>query len=320
MNRPLWLWIDPTRACNLKCTFCYTKRSHADEHLSLERLRAFLDIILDTPGLVIQKLNFNWRGDPLMNPDFLALLDELEGRELAFPVEFHTNGVTIDGPVARQLVATARRTQIFVSIDGGNETSHDFNRGPGAFRAALNGLVQLLEARGSARTPRIGVFQLDLGIPPLAYDPEFVHAAGRVDEWVRILPIHPTSGRRIRPQAPGADAEQRATVPLGEPDDRWWAREVPEGDTQPQSPCFWAGNALFIAPDGNVSVCLLSHTADGLLGNLLSTPLPSILRRADDFRTRIQERGRRGVTHCARCRLAAGEPRPTILWDGTVRR
>jgi MoaA/NifB/PqqE/SkfB family radical SAM enzyme len=313
MNKPLWLWIDPTRDCGLKCRFCYTKPSHAFEHLTVDRLRTYLDVILSTPGLALQKLNFNWRGDPLMNPDFVSLLRELENRRLAFPVEFHTNGTTIDEQTADQLVQTADRTQIFVSIDGGNETSHDFNRGDGTFRAAVGGLCRLLEARGERPTPRIGLFQLDLGVPEAAYDAEFAGVAERVDEWVRILPIHPTSGRRIRPRAPGADVGLLpARHPGAAPDDRWWAREVPEGDEQPQGPCFWAGNAVFVAPDGSVSVCLLSHTFDGVLGNLLTTPLPEILERAEQFRMTIGVLGRAGVRHCAQCRVSAGEPRLSV--------
>lgn len=104
----------------------------------------------------------------------------------------------------------------------------------------------------------------------------------------------------------------RVAVPAGEPEDRWWAREAPVGDAQPQAACFWAGNALFVAPDGTVSVCLLSHSPDGVLGNLLSTPLRSILRRAEDFRNGIEALGRSGVGHCAHCRISAGEPRPAI--------
>ena len=30
----LWLWIDPTRRCNLKCALCYTKASHAASDLT----------------------------------------------------------------------------------------------------------------------------------------------------------------------------------------------------------------------------------------------------------------------------------------------
>ena len=313
MTRPLWVWIDPTRDCGLKCKFCYTKRSHAVEHLSLDRLRNYLDVILGAPDLALQKLNFNWRGDPLMNPDFLSLLREIEQRQLGFPVEFHTNGTTLDLTTAQQLVDTAVRTQIFVSIDGGNETSHDFNRGEGTFRSAVDGLSRLLQARGDRRTPRLGLFQLDLGVPEAAYDADFSRVAEAVDEWVRILPIHPATGNRIRPHTRGASVEpSSARQPGAVPEDRWWAREVPSSYEQPQGPCFWAGNALFVAPDGNVSVCLLSHTADGLLGNLLTTPLPEILDRAEDFRTQITVQGRKNLRHCARCRVSAGVPRPAV--------
>jgi mycofactocin biosynthetic radical S-adenosylmethionine protein MftC len=182
--RPLWMWIDPTRECGLKCHFCYTKRSHGFDHLTPDALREILDIVLGDPSVIVQKLNFNWRGDPLMNPQFLALLEEIERRSLTFPMEFHTNGTTIDASVADDLVSIVRRIQIFVSIDGGTEASHDFNRGAGTYRKALNALDLLLTARGDRDKPSIGLFQLDLGVPQEAYDPEFLRLATSVDEWV----------------------------------------------------------------------------------------------------------------------------------------
>jgi sulfatase maturation enzyme AslB (radical SAM superfamily) len=313
MDQPLWLWIDPTRECGLKCTFCYTKRSHAEEHLTLNHLRTFLDVALGEPDISLQKLNFNWRGDPLMNPEFISLLSEIEERQLTFPVEFHTNAMGLDESVAQELVRVVRRTQIFVSIDGGNATSHDFNRGQGTFRSAMEGLSRLLDARGDRPTPRIGLFQLDLGVPAASYDPTFTALGRRVDEWVRIHPIHPRSGRRIRPHAPTGEAADCLEEPDDiSPDERWWARDVPVGDAKPQGPCFWAGNALFIAPNGDVSVCLLSHTPDGILGNLLVDPLQDLLIRARDFRTKLQVLGRSAVHHCTSCRVAPGEPRPLL--------
>src|SRR5262245_24865741 len=42
--KPLWMWIDPTRECGLKCHFCYTKRSHGSDHLTPDTLRRILDI------------------------------------------------------------------------------------------------------------------------------------------------------------------------------------------------------------------------------------------------------------------------------------
>ena len=315
-NQPLWLWIDPTNDCGLKCHFCYTKRSHGSAHLSPAMLRRYLEILLNAPGISIQKLNFNWRGDPLMNPDFLSLLQEIEDRNLTFPVEFHTNGTTIDEKMADDLASVARRVLIFVSVDGGNEASHDFNRGEGTYRKALHGLDLLLRARGERARPFIGLFQLDLGVPHERYDPEFIRLAETVDEWVRINPIHPTSGRRIHVRVPAAlvpaPAEPDRLITVA-PTDRWWAREVPQDARQPQRPCFWAGNALFIAPGGDVSVCLLSHTRDGILGNLLTTSLAEILDNASRWRSKISRVGRTAIPHCAKCRVFEGEPRPQIL-------
>lgn len=315
-QQPLWIWIDPTRECGLKCRFCYTKRSHGSDHLSIDRLRLYLDILLDDAGALLQKLNFNWRGDPLMNPSLLELLEELEGRRLPFPTEFHTNGTTLDDSTAQSLVATLDHVQIFVSIDGGNEASHDFNRGSGTYRKALAGLARLLEARGVRKRPRIGVFQLSLGVPEACYDPDFVRLASAADEWVRINPIHPTTGQRLRPQVSvGTVAGLDDSVPplAVSPDDRWWAQEVPASAERPQGPCFWAGNALFIAPDGDAYVCLLSHAREGVLGNLLTTPLNEIVERGNRFRRDIERLTRSGVEHCARCRVAEGVPVPIRL-------
>jgi MoaA/NifB/PqqE/SkfB family radical SAM enzyme len=314
-ERPLWLWIDPTRECGLKCNFCYTKLSHNTDHLTPGDLRRYFDILLSDPGVVIQKLNFNWRGDPLMNPEILELLAEVEARNFAFPMEFHTNGTTIDEATARALVSIVREIEIFVSIDGGNQISHDFNRGAGTYAKALSGLDLLLRARGASASPRIGLFQLDLGVPEEDYDPEFSRLASLVDEWVRINPIHPGSGRRIQPRLPvslRAGGQGQHGLPPAQPTDRWWAREVPQGGEQPQGPCFWAGNAFFIAPRGDVSVCLLSHSADGVIGNLLSMPLSEILDNSAKYRAEITRLGRSGIPHCAKCMVFEGEAKPEI--------
>jgi MoaA/NifB/PqqE/SkfB family radical SAM enzyme len=315
---PLWLWVDATRSCNLACRLCYTKRSHADEHLSPTTFRRFLDVLLNSGEVVIQKFHFNWRGDPLMNPALPELMAELEARNPDFSYEFHTNGGPLTPETAKALTAVARRGEFFVSIDGGTERSHDFNRGPGSFRQALRAARLLLDARGKQPTPWLGIYQLNLGEDESAYDPEFRELVRRVDGWVRIDPIHPGSGRRIKVDAP---ARVRTRTLLGDqspseppdelrPSDRWWTHDIAEDDTVPHDPCFWAGNALFVAPNGDVSVCLLSHTRDGVLGNLLQDELPQILQRARDFRASIERLGRAAVPHCSGCRMAPGVARP----------
>src|ERR1041384_5703291 len=105
---PVWLWIDPTRACNLKCRFCYAVPSHREEHLSPERLRFFLRRIFKEERFVVQKLHLNWRGDPSMNPQLPALLAEVESIAPSFPWELHTNGILIDQELAEQITSVLK--------------------------------------------------------------------------------------------------------------------------------------------------------------------------------------------------------------------
>lgn len=135
--------------CNLKCKFCYTRLSQYESYLTREHLCQYLRVQLENELILIQKMNFNWRGEPLMNPNFIELIVELEERDLHFPWEFHTNGTLIDDHIAFELVKKLRRGKVFVSIDGGTEISHDLNRGNGTFRRALDGLRRVFHQQTS---------------------------------------------------------------------------------------------------------------------------------------------------------------------------
>jgi radical SAM protein with 4Fe4S-binding SPASM domain len=316
---PVWLWIDPTRACNLKCKFCYAVPSHRDEHLSPERLRFFLRRLFEDEQFVVQKLHLNWRGDPSMNPQLPALLAEVESIAPDFPWELHTNGILIDLKFATQITSVLKTGQIFVSVDGGTAQSHDANRGEGSFRKALAGLRCLLEARGFGVVPHIGLYQLDLGEDPALYDVEFSSLVAKVDTWASVYPVHPKNGGRLdfqsatRPFIRSVGPDRTRTA-----EDRWWTGASLESHHMPHGPCFWAGNAFFVAPDGDVSVCLVSHSSEGVVGNLLRQPFSEIVDRARSFRASLTERGRALTPHCAKCRMAEGQPRAAISRSARV--
>jgi hypothetical protein len=79
-KRQLWLWIDPTRRCNLACKLCYTKQSHAREDLSpedFELIRSELVRFVAGPGF---SSTFGWT--PLACAAANATLDVLEEERL----------------------------------------------------------------------------------------------------------------------------------------------------------------------------------------------------------------------------------------------
>lgn len=296
----VWLWVDPTRRCNLSCELCYTKLSHAQQDLSPKDFEAILDNVEADPSLDISLVHLNWRGEPLLNPRFTELLDVLARRPRPLPAHWHTNGTIIHPKLAAAIVAHSGPQMIYVSIDGGNERVHDANRGRGTFRSSIAGARTLLKARERGGredgNPRIGIYQLEMGVAADEYDPEFLELASAVDEWIRVDPV--VSDGSDTPVKIGSDADGKRTFSN---------RSEAAADPLDWGSCFWAGNALCVAPNGDVSVCLLSHSTSGVVGNLLREPAGVVVKRARDFRQLLEVEKRRGVQHCKGCQKSCGD-------------
>jgi LD-carboxypeptidase C-terminal domain len=87
------------------------------------------------------------------------------------------------------LVAARRRQTVFVSLDGGTAASFEATRGARTWERALGGLEALLDARGHEVGPRLGIYQLDLGVDPEDYDRRFLSLIDRVDDYRRVRPV-----------------------------------------------------------------------------------------------------------------------------------
>ncbi|KAA2244267.1 hypothetical protein F0L46_01070 [Salinarimonas soli] len=74
----------------------------------------------------------------------------------------------------------------------------------------------------------------------------------------------------------------------------------------PAGACFWAGHVLCLAPDGNVSICVISHGRHGVIGNLFDEPAETVVARGVAFRRRLETEGRCRVGHCSTCRKPEG--------------
>src|SRR3546814_11443033 len=48
--------------------------------------------------------------------------------------------------------------------------------------------------------------------------------------------------------------------------------------------CFWAGHTLCLAPDGKVSVCVISHGRAGVVGNLFDETPEAVGDRSEERR------------------------------------
>jgi radical SAM protein with 4Fe4S-binding SPASM domain len=104
---PYQYTIEPTNACNLRCTFCPQsdpghRSRRAVGRLTLDDLKVFLQRHRDAkPGN--RNINFTLDGEPFMNAEFTSMV-ELAARDGLFVV-FASNGTLLTPEIADRLIA-----------------------------------------------------------------------------------------------------------------------------------------------------------------------------------------------------------------------
>ncbi|HEC39177.1 MAG TPA: radical SAM protein [bacterium] len=139
-NKPIVVW-NSTRQCNLKCVHCYASASTKpiEGELSTEEGKALLESIANYGCPVVLFSG----GEPFMRKDLFELIEYANGLNLR-PV-ISTNGTLI----SKENALTAKKAgvkYIGVSLDGLAEINDKFRGVKGAFKLAINGMRNSLNA------------------------------------------------------------------------------------------------------------------------------------------------------------------------------
>lgn len=275
-SRIAWIWLDIAAACNLSCRLCYTTPMRSKSLMSLAVFEATVEAVRQSSA-ELAKFHLNWRGEPVLNPRLPQMLSKIA--QLGWHVEWHTNATLLTSDrVAGILTSNARQT-IYLSLDGGHKQSFEQNRGDGMWSKALTGAETLLEARGDRPWPKVGIYQLDLGVSPDDYDRRFARLLQQVDRHVLMAPID-LDGKNID------NSDRHCAIPMG--------------------PCFWLGHALAIDHLGRAHTCLLRNGTE--LGSIMELSLDDLLDRAQELRSKVAACGRTALTGCSKCNKQEGAP------------
>lgn len=140
------VYIEITSACNLACATCIRHAwGEPIGHMPVARFARLLDGLPRHPIT----LSLSGFGEPLVHPEFLALVQLARERDMR--VEIITNGTLLDAALTRELIARGV-AQITVSLDGGDDTAYMAVRGH-ARAPAVAAVAALVEARRRARRP-----------------------------------------------------------------------------------------------------------------------------------------------------------------------
>lgn len=182
------LMFEMTDACNLRCLHCGSSCEASGDYLDVDAACALLDEVAgayDPGGIRVTATG----GEPFLNGRLFDMLDHAHG--LGFQLGMTTNGMLITPERARHL-ADLEYGSVTVSLDG-MEGTHDAFRGvPGAWRGAVRGMGNLIDA---GITPSVTTVANATNIGELDGMGRFLDGMG-VRLW-RIVNIDPI-GRALR--------------------------------------------------------------------------------------------------------------------------
>ena len=137
------LWINTGTLCNIACAHCYIESSPRNDrlvYLTLAELGAYLDEIA-REKLPTEEIGFTG-GEPFMNPDILAMLEECLARR--FRVLVLTNAMRpmqrLEKPLLDLQRRRGERLTLRVSLDHYTPALHEEERGAGTWQPTFDGL------------------------------------------------------------------------------------------------------------------------------------------------------------------------------------
>lgn len=135
-----------TEGCNLACRHCWLAPKYDPKGTKYPALplALFERIIVDAKPLGLKAVKLTG-GEPLLNPDFLSMLDVVRREGLRLTIE--TNGVLCTAQCAQAIKEAGERPFVSVSLDGADAQTHESIRGvKGSFEAAIEGIKNLVNA------------------------------------------------------------------------------------------------------------------------------------------------------------------------------
>lgn len=131
--------ISVTRRCNLKCEYCSASAGpsfNSDNELTLTDFKRIFEEI---DNLNVHRISLSG-GEPFVRGDFFDILKEAVKHN--FSTVINTNGTLITDEVAKKL-SYYDFDRICVTLDGSSEYIHEYFRGQGTFKKAVEGIKNL---------------------------------------------------------------------------------------------------------------------------------------------------------------------------------
>ena len=125
---PMCIDIETASICDLACPHCF--REYVVTPDKIMSLELYTKIIDEIDRLKIPSVKLNWRGEPLLNPNIVKMIELAKNAEV-IDVSINTNATKLDEKKAKDIINSGL-DQIIFSFDGGTKKTYEKFR-PGRF-------------------------------------------------------------------------------------------------------------------------------------------------------------------------------------------
>ncbi len=256
---PLVLNIEPTNACNLRCTYCPRDKAvlrQGTNYLSVELFRKIIDEACEYNQLIM--LNLHKDGEPLMHKKLPEMVAYAKRKNVARTIHLNTNGTLLGTRVGRELL-DAGIDDITVSVDAAfPETYHKLKKSRkfDALNRAVESFIEHRDKVGAETFIRVKIMEFaqvtDLEIKA------FHDRWQGIADHVQVTGVHDWGGA----------IENLA---------------ITDESSPVRYPCALLWYALAVNSNGKVSICNVDWDYSGVVGDIYEKTLHEIW---NDFRIR----------------------------------
>ncbi|MCK5534217.1 radical SAM protein [bacterium] len=139
---PLFIDIESTSTCNLRCSFCYNRERIKGGFIKFDLVKKIIDEGADN-GLYGVK--FNFRGEPLLHPEIHKFVKYAKDKGL-IDVYFNTHGLKLNEEKALKLI-DAKLDRITISFEGYTKDVYEKYRVGSDFNKVVKNVERLIQLR-----------------------------------------------------------------------------------------------------------------------------------------------------------------------------
>lgn len=254
--------LEFSSACNLRCKFCALDHNKPKVYMSLEVLdKVFRDLLHDERFSNVTTINLHNGGETLMHPHRLRLFQRIAAfkglyrvKGKSFPkIVLLTNGMLLRENLSREILKMHVVDEVGFSLDGGSPEAFEDMRVNAKWEKFARNVEDFVDLRNEI-DPQVQTFGVCIVPRPHSLsdawmDPRFQRIARELDS-VEFRRLHDWGGK--------VEIDAKAEVN--------------------KKGCDLLVKQLVVLPTGDVTICCNDLNAEGVVGNILDTPLYDIYK------------------------------------------